>query len=615
MTAALACPLRNETFTINLMAIPRGDLKSVLSLVVTLAVSYVVLPCRSFAESLTRPDGQQISGRLTTESGDIRFVPEKGSAAVPLERGSVVTFSPATPSALAGVPSFRLELGHGQYVSGRLGLLDQTSVRLLGGPSGLPVTVARAGVLSVTQRPGEALVFQDGFETLNSGQAGWQQVGEPELAEDPRFVGQHSLRIDNNGSSVTHRLAEPVGTGRLDLAFHDSGAVAPGQQWFVDLLFQGRSGPESIRAILGWSEETLAVESSGGISLAVQRLSRKPGWHRLNIRFGSDQTEVAVDDNELAHGKAPSGPLTEIRIASYSSGKPAEAPGVSAHVDDLRLFRFTEPSGGYETDPSQDEARLIVGDQLFGSLRSADSTSIVIEVLGRNVSLSWSETSGLYLKRRAVQGQSIQGLLVQMSWRSSPGNTPFDVDEIEGALTAVTDSALTIATPYAGTLKVPRDRVVRLRVLGRGQRLVVDPAAHHLGNELSLTAPVLDPPQPQRGPLEETFTLDDIPNAPAALVLDVLMVIGETSGNEYSKEVRDGALRTNVKINGMPVDYLNRHIMSSNEEPERIRIPIPQGLLRKGLNQLRIEQTGRAAEPDELDDLGILGIAVEFSGS
>ena len=89
-------------------------------------------------------------------------------------------------------------------------------------------------------------------------------------------------------------------------------------------------------------------------------------------------------------------------------------------------------------------------------------------------------------------------------------------------------------------------------------------------------------------------------------------MIGEASGLSFSNEVKEGGLRTSVFINGKPVDYLNRHITSKNETPERIRLPIPDGLLHPGKNQIGLRQVGRASDPNELDDLGVLGIAVEF---
>jgi hypothetical protein len=57
---------------------------------------------------------------------------------------------------------------------------------------------------------------------------------------------------------------------------------------------------------------------------------------------------------------------------------------------------------------------------------------------------------------------------------------------------------------------------------------------------------------------------------------------------------------------------LNRHITSKNETPERIRLPIPAGLLHAGRNLIRFEQVAQVSDPTSLDDLGVLGIALEF---
>jgi hypothetical protein len=71
-------------------------------------------------------------------------------------------------------------------------------------------------------------------------------------------------------------------------------------------------------------------------------------------------------------------------------------------------------------------------------------------------------------------------------------------------------------------------------------------------------------------------------------------------------------LRTNLKLNGEPFDYLNRFVTDKNEEPMRVRVPIPRGLLRPGKNVIGFEQTGTENDPNYLDDLGLLGVALEF---
>ena len=66
--------------------------------------------------------------------------------------------------------------------------------------------------------------------------------------------------------------------------------------------------------------------------------------------------------------KGPNGPLVEIRLASYVSGKTRRPEKLAGSFDDLRLVRFTEPIGDLEIDASQDEVRLAGGDQLFGTI-------------------------------------------------------------------------------------------------------------------------------------------------------------------------------------------------------------------------------------------------------
>ena len=155
--------------------------------------------------------------------------------------------------------------------------------------------------------------------------------------------------------------------------------VASGQQWFIELTFRGPSGPSQVRVDSGWSEESFAVESPSGPTLQIQRLTRTPGWHRFAFRFGPEQTEISVDGKELAHGKGPDGPLTAIRLASSPTAKGPPPKGLAGHVDELQLIRFAEPPASLEIDITLDEARLVVGDQLFGEIGQVDSERIEYE--------------------------------------------------------------------------------------------------------------------------------------------------------------------------------------------------------------------------------------------
>ncbi len=616
----------------------RAALRATPGLATALAACLLLPACahgQAGVEELDRPDGQRIAGRI---EGDVRsgfrFAPRGGGPPIALEPGAVIRREGqgqgpgpgALPAAPAGLPPFHLLVGEAARLSGSLRTLTGSEVRFA--PAWQPgeVTMPRACLQAIVQRPGEARVLADGFETIDA--ARWSVTGIAATADRTRPGAGRVLRLTAQGtSSLTHNLEDPLAAGRLELAFHDDGKVARGHECVVEPVFRGPSRRAAIRIILGWSEDSPAVESPGVTSLQVQRLVRTSGWHRLTLRFGPEETEIAVDGQELAHGRGPEGPLTAITLSARSVDGPTPANATatatatatdrppSAEFDDLLLIRFVEPPASVEIDPTQDEARLVVGDQLFGEVRGADANGMDMAVNGRPIAMRWGEVAGLYLRRVPDQGAPVEGLLVRAEWRTAPGDRDADLDFAEGALLALSEDSLTLATPYAGTLTIPRAPLCRLDVLGRGRRVVVDDAAHHLGDEVSVTHP-LDPPQPEALALDRSIELPAAPDGPAELVLDVIGVVPEAGDPRYSIQVRNGELRSYVAVNGRRLDYLNRHVTTRNEEaPERIRIPIPRGLLHAGKNAVRIELTGDSDPRPKYDDLGILQVAVEFPAS
>ena len=63
------------------------------------------------------------------------------------------------------------------------------------------------------------------------------------------------------------------------------------------------------------------------------------------------------------------------------------------------------------------------------------------------------------------------------SGASAAGDDADNIDFAEGALTAVSNQAVTLATPFAGILEIPRDLLKKLVVQGEGRRIVFDPCA------------------------------------------------------------------------------------------------------------------------------------------
>jgi hypothetical protein len=72
---------------------------------------------------------------------------------------------------------------------------------------------------------------------------------------------------------------------------------------------------------------------------------------------------------------------------------------------------------------------------------------------------------------------------------------------------------------------------------------------------------------------------------------------------------------TRISLNGQQFDQLNRHLTVRNDTLLRIRVPVPKGLLRPGVNQLRLEQGGTEEDPDRLDNFGLSCVAIEYSAT
>lgn len=562
---------------------------------------------------LERSDGPSVEGRplLDARSG-FRFVEtgaDEGSSQA-VKPGEEVVFDPPVPSSVSVPPLFRVDLGQTARISGTLKSLTEQKVVLSVPWQSEAVEALRPGVQSVVQRFGEARALVDAFETLDP--SVWTIAGKPRLLAEAAEAG--ALLLPLEGASIERRFDEPIAAGRIDLTFLDDGKVRPGRRWMFVLTFRGPSGPVEARVLLGWEEESLAVESPEGPALAVQRLARSEGWRRLTIRFGAERAEIAVDGKELAHGRGPSGPLESIRIAT-ASGKEEEKTGDAqgGTIGEIQVFRFTPTPTSLEVAPSRDEARLVVGDQLFGAIRRGDRDRVEMTVDDQPIAPRWEDLAGLYFERTPAPGAPIRGVLARVQWRSGDDDPARAADFAEGAVEAFSDASITLATPYLGTLTIPRDRLTRIRVLDPGLRLMIDPTAHHLGDEISVTPPLLDPPMPEGGELERSIRLPEVPEGPAFLVLDVVQVVGEAPGLPFSEFIRRDELKTYVEVNGKRIDYLNRHIHDANETPARIRIPIPNGSLVAGDNKFRIVQTGIETNPHWYDDLGILGIALEFA--
>jgi len=554
-------------------------------------------------------DGQTWAGHLVADDdGSLRFETEDLARNLPLDRLARVRLDPELAAGRSEAPPFALNFSLDQRLSGRLEAIDEDVVTLRLAEGREPIVIERAAVTALVQKPGEALVLTESFDRLDPQR--WSEIeGRVQAEPTADRPDNPALRLQGEDASARIALPDAVEAGRLALDFLHRNEVVEGNHFRLDLVFEGPVGAEVLRIELGWDEPFPVVESRGGPSLLVQPLVAEAGWRRLTARFGNDRTLLTIDGDELARGAGPSGPLSEVRI-SKSTARRAEAPeDLEAVIDDLNIYRTFEPTTSAEVDPQQDEVRLTSGDQVWGRLLKGDAEALEFGVLGRAMRFPWSRVSGLYPKRTAVPSAPLEGRFVAVEWAS--GGSREGLDRLEGAARGLQGDAFTFEVPYArsGPIAVPMDWVRRIEPLFEGRRIVLDPFPRHLGDQYM---PELDPPLPDGDRHELAFELDRAPDAPARLAIDVVQLEGEYEDGRFVEELRNGELRTTVRLNGEAFDYLNRYVEDANRRPARIEVPIPRGLLRAGANRLEFRQTGREDRPEDRDDLGLLRVAIEW---
>ncbi len=194
-------------------AIPRA----VLSLAAPLAAVFLLAARadgQSGGESLERPDGQRVEGRIEgNATAGFRFIPRVAGSgagtAIALEPGSIIHHEGSAADALSSAPPFHVLVGESARLSGTLRELTRDSVRLGVRWQSGEVTLPRACVQAIVQRPGEARVLADSFEALDPSR--WSITGKAESVDEPRLSEQRSLRLPAEGASLVHNLEEHAG--------------------------------------------------------------------------------------------------------------------------------------------------------------------------------------------------------------------------------------------------------------------------------------------------------------------------------------------------------------------------------------------------------------------
>jgi hypothetical protein len=532
---------------------------------------------------------------LTFADGRLHFMPNGSDSPLPLDQVQAIRFPLApAPPLLAGM-AVQVALPRGQQLTG--GLLELDGERLqLRTAWAEDLSLPRSAVRALTQLPGEVTYFVEDFA---DGLRHATMIGTPRLADQPAPSGGRALVLSSPGQAAEWTLDDPLQAGAFGTDFRASAALS-GAHWLVEADFQAQGQPRTVRVTVAgdgaWSAEVPLLKGR------ATRTPALPGWHRLRVDFAAASLVVAVDDTPLWYTgeQGPGGPLRRVRLrcAGVEGGARGDvafaALSMARAVDDLR-----QPA----TATAQDAVWHVSGDQIFGTVTRAGRHTVEVEGRFGKRALPWGDVRGLLLRRAAPAPQTTDGEHVRVRLRPGVGSGR---DGLEGVLVALDDSRLTLQHALLGECRIDRACVRELRPLFHGRRLELDDGFHHLGESGTLD-PTLDPPRAEGPGLRWTFNLDAVPEG-ARLVVEAVRLKGP--GDGIGPALERGERRTEVLVNGRGVDYLNHHIDRALEEPRRVAVDLPAGVLRTGENVVEVRQTPERAS-ERVEHCGVAGVAVE----
>lgn len=565
---------------------------------IALALANSVRAAETELPQATLTDGRTVTGHPQVVDGRLVLRTQLAGFAVPGAQIRTLRLPKAHVPRAPGLPLLRIFLRDGGRVTGTVPLRDEqdATLRLFGDRE---VNVPWNALAGFANRPGSALVLHDGFET---GTDAWK----PRVTVSPErpLGGKQSLKIAARQQTLVRKLPMLPG-GELECSFYDPGDSATGYSWELTVAFH----KESLSAILGWEQDSYTVRASDSLNVAVQRLRRAAGWHRLRIQFRDDGLRVQVDGALLAHGKQPAAALNELQI-STAAPRTGKAPP-AGYLDDLKLYRQAVDRGPLDRQYEQDVVFLASGDEVYGRVDATTSTSLSMSGRFGHAEYPLSEVQRVALAYRRPPLALTRGQRVRvrfMSHEPSAGSeSDPQLDTLRGVLTEWSDKQVVLKHAWLGPVVLPPEWLVDVQPLGYGARLELDPGAHHLGNEARPEFRVIEAAGPQ---LEIPFDLPLARLPQGTTYLSLVAVDLEGKDSAHAADLAAGNLRTQVFLNDRLLeDQLNRHVRDSRQF---LRLPIPQGILRDGKNVLRIVQKPAADDLKQFDDCSIEQIALEI---
>lgn len=559
--------------------------------------------------------GQVHDGRLHGSAADqLRFLTSDAQQ-FSLTQIRRIEVAPSAPVPICGTLR-QFELCGGESVSGQLlgANRTQATLRLFGIRRQIPI-----GSLESLRMPADRLdIHLEDFETRSSPTAAEAAVP---TAPAPGRPGRAAAFPTDNPMKVALPLPHRVRDGRISLCFYDPGSEDRHGGFAISVLFTSPDDSTLAALEISVRGRCCLVDGAAAQAVSVQPLPRTPGWRTVEVSCRTGRLLAAVDGQLLASGAAPAGEMTRIEFARIpeDATSPPENPddrmiadGNTFYIDDVSVQRYVAARRPKRPDSRrQDVAYLASGDELYGELVQFNSRQLTLESYAGPVTVPWNDMFGVAFRRREISGGIVTGWLSIVELRS-PADSEMP-DRIIAAVQSADENVLTVSHPFLGELAIPWASVRAVEPQYFGRQQVISPSVRHLGDEIRTR---FRNPLPEGTEFHGRFSLESIPPGSTFLAVDVdeLEPSGTSTapGSPFLDELRAGHLATEAEINGQPLGSLNERIsFRSSGRPQRIRLPVPPGVLQVGENTFSFKQHPSRSAPARYDDCEIARIALE----
>lgn len=461
-----------------------------------------------------------------------------------------------------------------------------------------------ATLAAISQPDWAAIKFYEDFESPLAANA------TPRITAAPDGQPGRAAEFRPGDNPWRPPLTEPLRAGTAALRFFEREPAPAGGDCVVRFVF-GRldAGPIELTIALGGPE--WLVESRG-LDLAVERLRRRPGWHRLALELNDGRLLLLVDEAVLAHGRAPAGDLSALVIEPAAGDA---STGAALWVDDVLWQAPLTPPASRVVTRVRDCLWRTNGDQVFGECLGLDRKRIAFQSEAR-LAVEWPEVRGVWQRSQPHTHQALSGWWADVALQPWHGQ-PFDAqDRLRLAVQDFSSERLLAEHPALGRVEIDPADVRSIDWLYHGSGQLLEPAVQHLGRttradfrwsppgKTQWSTPFDCPRNFAEGKVFLSLCENDL--EPAAPETDPTSPTLAT--------LRRGELTTELLLNGQSLGTLNSRIASRSPaaRPSRLRVLLPQKLLKPTRNRLELRLHPTATLPADYDDWEFSRLTLEI---